>query len=188
MSAFTSRREQRLWLWVLAVVLAIYSSLGLAGRLAEELRKRNLLEISFAAGLLLMVAAIIWGALRRRSGRREIWVLLGVAVAYGMVVVRMGIDPAERTHLFEYGLVAVLTHQALVERVRNGRYVPVPAVFAIAITALLGWLDEGIQLLFPNRVYDIRDVGFNALAAVMAVVASLILERARRWDRMFSRR
>jgi len=27
------------------------------------------------------------------------------------------------------------------------------------------WLDEGIQWLLPGRVYDLRDVGFNALAA-----------------------
>ena len=53
----------------------------------------------------------------------------------------------------------------------------------MAATVLLGWLDEGIQWLLPNRVYDIRDVGFNALAAVMAVGASLALSRARQWER-----
>ncbi len=112
---------------------------------------------------------------------------LGVTAVYGMVVVRMGIGPEERTHLFEYGLVAVLLHQALGERRRNGRRVPAPALQAIALTALLGWLDEGIQALLPDRVYDLRDVGTNAVAAVMAVVASAALARARRWDRLARR-
>jgi hypothetical protein len=33
----------------------------------------------------------------------------------------------------------------------------------------------------PNRIYEIRDVAFNALAALMAIVASLVLECVRRW-------
>ncbi|MCK5438818.1 MAG: hypothetical protein KAI97_02690 [Gemmatimonadetes bacterium] len=92
--------------------MAIYSTLGLAGTLAEALRERNLLDASFVVGFLLVVAAIAGSALKRHRGRREIWVALGVTAVYGMVVVRMGIAPEERTHLFEYGLVAVLIHQA----------------------------------------------------------------------------
>ena len=60
---------------------------------------------------------------------------------------------------------------------------PVPAVLAIVATALLGWLDEAIQLFLPDRVYDLRDVGFNALAGLMAVVASAALAWARRRSR-----
>ena len=180
MSNFTSDRERRLWFWALAVVVAIYSTLGLAGTLAEALRERNLLDGSFAVGLLLLVAAIAASAVKRRPGRREIWVALGVTAVYGMALLRMGLGPEERTHLIEYGLVAVLIHHALAERLRHGRRVPVPAVLAVAATALLGWLDEGIQALIPNRVYELRDVGFNALAGLMAIAASLALARARR--------
>ena len=101
---FTSDRERRLWLWALAVVVAIYSTLGPAETLAGALRERNLLRTSFALVLLL-----------------------------------------------------------------------VPAALAVGATALLGWIDEGIQAILPNRVYDIRDVGFNALAGLMAVAAGLVL-------------
>jgi hypothetical protein len=181
MPLFTSDRERHLWFYALLVVVAIYSTLGLAGTLAEVLRQRNLLDVSFVVGFLLVVAAIVGSVLRRRPGRREIWVALGVTAVYGMVVVRMGISPMERTHLFEYGLVAVLIYQALTERVRNGGHVPIPAVFTIVVTALLGWFDEGIQALLPNRVYDLRDVGVNALAGLMAISASVALARARRW-------
>ena len=65
---------------------------------------------------------------------------------------------AERTHLFEYGIVAVLIYQALSERAGNGRRVRAPALLALVATILLGWLDEGLQALIPNRVYDNFDV------------------------------
>lgn len=186
MSHFTSDRERRLWFWALAVVVAIYSTLGLAGTLADVLRNQNLLGVSFALGFLMVILAVVGSALKRRAGRREMWVLLGVTAVYVMVLVRMGVTAEERTHLFEYGVVAVLIHQALTERRRNGRTVPMPAVLTVAVTALLGWIDEGIQGTLPNRVYDIRDVGVNALAGLMAVAASLGIARARRWD-LFSR-
>lgn len=178
MSLFTSNRERRLWLWTLSLVVAIYTSLGVAGNVAGYLREHNLLAITFVMGLILAVGAVAALWLKRRPGRGEIWVALGVTAVYFMVWNRIE-NPAERTHLFEYGLVAVFIYQALSERVYNGRRVPAPAVIAVVVTALLGWLDEGIQAILPNRFYDIQDVGFNALAALMAIAASLALEWVR---------
>ena len=88
--------------------------------------------------------------------------------------------PEERTHLIEYRLVAILVYQALVERKRNGRMVPCPTAFALVMTAILGLLDEGIQWILPNRVFDWVDFGFNTLAALMAIGVSLALVHVRR--------
>ena len=44
MSLFTSDREPRLWLWTLAAIVAIYSTLGPAGALVGALRERSLLR------------------------------------------------------------------------------------------------------------------------------------------------
>ena len=181
-SIFSSNHERRLWAWALATVVAIYSTLGLAGALAERLRAEGLLVASFVLGFALVLTAVAASALRRRPGRYELWAAVGVTAVYGMIIVRMGIAPEERTHLFEYMLVGALLHQALAERARNGRRVPAPAVLTVILTAAIGWIDEGIQAVLPNRVYDLRDVGFNALAGLMAVVAGLVLARARRWD------
>jgi len=184
MSLFTSRREKWLWIWILAVVFAIYSTLGLAGTLAELLRNRGLLDAFFVFSALLVLVIILIQGLRPRPHGIGVVVVLSIAVAYFMVFVRMGIPIEERTHLIEYGVVAVLVHEALKERASQGRHVPVPALVALVVTILLGWLDEGIQAILPNRVYDIRDVGFNALAGLMAIVASVTLTWAqRRWGR-----
>jgi hypothetical protein len=41
-------------------------------------------------------------------------------------------------------------------------------------------LDEAIQGMLPNRVFDLRDVGFNAFAGFMVVVARLAMAPPRR--------
>ncbi len=176
-SFFTSARERRLWFLSVVVVAAIYSTLGLAGTLADVLREHDLIPAAVLLLMLLVTAAIVGSGLKRRPGRREVWMAFGVAAVYGMAVLRMGGSPEERTHLFEYGIVAVLIYHALRERSRNGRRVRAPALLALAVTALLGWLDEGIQALLPNRVYDTFDVVSNALAALMAITANLAVTR-----------
>ena len=57
-------------------------------------------------------------------------------------MVRMPV-PESHSHLFEYGLVAMLIDQALTERRSNSRRVPVPPLLALVATAGLGWIDEG---------------------------------------------
>ena len=98
-----------------------------------------------------------------------------------MVAESVFATPEERTHLFEYSLVAALVHEALLERRENGRRVPAPAILALVISIALGWLDEGIQSLLPNRVYDNIDVLFNALAATIIISARSILAFVGRW-------
>jgi len=53
-------------------------------------------------------------------------------------------------------------------------------MFDFDLLILIGVLDECIQAFLPNRVFDPLDILFNALAAVMAVVASAALTWARR--------
>ena len=177
---FTSARERRLWLWTLVVVVAIYSTLGLARSLAGALGDRGLLGAgAFITGCLLVLATVVTSGLRRRPGGAEVFVALGVAAAYLLVFVRMAI-PTERSHVVEYGVVAVLVHEALSERALGGRRVPVPAVLAVVVTTLVGAVDEGLQAFLPSRVFDPVDMLFNALAALLAVGASVALAWARR--------
>ena len=178
---FTSDRERRLWAWTVAVVVAIYATLGLARTLAGLLRDRNLLDNTAVFAMLVVVAGIVTLALKTRPGGAEIGVALGVAAVYLLMFIRMAI-PEERTHLIEYSVVAVLIYEALTERASHGHRVPKPALLAILATSLVGVLDEFIQLFLPCRVFDPIDIGFNVLAAVMAIAASLALARAGRKD------
>jgi len=177
---FTSRRERRLCLSTVAALAVIYSTMGLMPELAAILREGNLLGLSSTTALLIVGVAIALQWAKTRPGRHEIGAALGVVAVFSMAASRSTF--AERTHLFEYGMVAVLIYQALTERRRNGRPVPVPSVLAVVATALLGWLDEGIQSLIPSRVYDIDDVLVNAVSGLVAIASSLFLAWAQRLD------
>ena len=177
-SVFNSPRERRLWTWTAVVVVGIYSSLGLARTLADQLRDRDLVDGVFVFAFGIAVVAVAEVGLRARPGGLELGVFLGVVAVYLMVFARMGI-PEERTHLFEYGIVTVLIHEALRERAANGRGGCAAALLAIGIGSALGVLDELIQGILPTRVFDPVDLGFNVLAAVMAVSASSSLRWAR---------
>ncbi len=175
---FTSGRERRLWLSTLAIVAAIYSTLGLAGSLADVLDNRDLTTVSFAVGILLIGVTVVTQGLRTKTSGAEIGVALGVVVVYLMVLLRMAL--AERSHLIEYGVVASFIYEALKERAGQGSRVPVPGVLAVLATGAVGVLDEGIQLFLYTRVFDPVDMLFNTLAGMMAVLARVALARARR--------
>ncbi len=179
MSLFSSRRERRLWIWTLLVVAAIYSTLGLATAWAGLLQDSGLLSFFFVGAGLLIGSAVVTRGLRVRPGGLEIAVALGVAAVYGLVFVRMALE-TERSHLIEYGVVALLIYEALTERASQGRRVPAPALLAFLLAVVVGAVDEGIQATIPVRVFDPLDILFNALAAFMAVAGSAALAWARR--------
>jgi len=178
-SFFSSDQERRLWLWAVAVVVAIYSTLGPARTLAVALRDNGLDVGLFILGCLLVLAAVVTQGLKTRPGGVEIAVALGVTAVYLMVFVRIAIL-TERSHLIEYGVVAIFIYEALAERASQGRRVPVPALLAVLATSLVGVFDECIQAFLPSRVFDAQDILFNVLAAVMAVGTSVALDWARR--------
>ena len=179
MSLFSSTREKRLWVWTLVVVAAIYSTLGLTATLAKILHERGIFEGIFVFAFFLMLVAVLTQGLRARPRGVEIGIVIGIAAVYIMLFARMGI--VERTHLFEYSIVATLIYEALKERDSQGHPVRAPAVLAILISSLVGVLDEFIQMFLPSRVFDPIDMGFNTLASFMAVLGNVILTWARSW-------
>ncbi len=176
---FSSPRERRLWLWTLTVVVAIYSTLGLARSLAVELRHRGLIDAAFVWAFVLILVAIAALGLKARPRGLEIGVAAGILAVYAMVFIRMAL-PEERTHVVEYGVVAILIHEALTERASRDWRVPPPALTAIGVTIVVGAVDEFIQLFVPSRVFDPVDIFVNSVSAFMAVLAKLALGLAGR--------
>lgn len=178
MPHFSSTRERRLWLWTLAVIAAIFATLGLTGSFDEVLDNDDLAAVVFVLAMLLIAATVLAQGLRSRPRGAEIAVALGIAAVYLMLLLRLTMS--ERTHLIEYGVLAVFIHAALTERAHQGRHIPLPALVAVLAATAMGAIDEAIQLAIPSRVFDSEDILFNALAALAAVAASATLTWVRR--------
>jgi len=175
---FVSRRERRLWVWTMIIVAGIYSTLGVTPKLVPLVSHPVVSGILFAGCLLLTGMMILTQGLQVRPHKLEIGVGLGVLAVYLLLLVRLTLP--ERSHLMEYGIVAVFLYEALIERKRAGRRVPFPALLAIAGTWMLGTCDELIQAILPTRVFEWQDILFNLLAGLLATTAMVILHRVRK--------
>ena len=178
MIKFTSKREKRLWIWILVIIIGIYSLIFIGRPLSGYLRERAMLTNAFWVAIWLTLATVLWHGWKRKIGQLEIGLWMGVAAVYLLVFLRMAV-PEERSHLIEYSVLAVFIHEALKERKNNGGDVWRPAILAIMLTTTIGLLDEVIQLFVPERVFDPVDMLFNTGAAIMAIVASTAITWSR---------
>lgn len=189
MSLFSSKRERRLWLALVIVLAAIYATLGqtpaIVAALGTDIIESAEANLVFALLILLVVIPIFF--IDKRLAHVEIAVGIGIAAVYLLAWLRLG-SWEERSHLFEYALVAALVHEALLERKSKGRRVPLPALLALIISVSLGLLDECVQAVLPNRVFDPIDVAFNSLAATMIIGARFVWAWLSNWIRIRRRK
>ena len=178
MPLFISPLEKRLWSCVIAVLIAIFSMLFIGQPLIHLLSNQNVQAIFFLLGMLLVGVIILLHGLKPTTSKTEIIILLGIIAVFLMFFLRLGLT--ERSHLIEYSVLAIFMHKALLERRKNGCSVPLPALLAFMGTFLIGILDEGIQIILPNRVFDIEDIVFNGMAAAMAIGTSIVLTLVRK--------
>ena len=180
MALFRTGRERRLWLAVAAAVVALLAALYPMQFALDALRSRNLLRFTISV-LFILCAAAVAGALVRRRAPLLAWLLVAlVGAIYTAIALAMEV-PQERLHLVEYGALALLIRTAIAESaaVRQlGNRVSNVGVWALGLATAVGWLDEAVQGVLPNRMYDLRDVAFNALAAALALCAAAALRGA----------
>jgi hypothetical protein len=142
----------------------------------NALRDRGILRISVAAAFLLAGTAMLALILRDPRNRRPrvILTLLIVLALYALIILPLG-SPEEKIHFIEYGIVALLAHTAT-----PAPWTPRTRFIATALFVLAaGWIDEAIQALLPSRVYDLRDVAFNATAGLITLLALTALRLSR---------
>ena len=151
------------WGIVTLYVLLIYTTLGVVRSLSSFFESAGLLtEVTVLMGLLFTTPLLL---VKRPPLASKSYLLrcliLMVILVWGW---RMEIV-VERIHLIEYSLLGILCAWALAG---SGHW-PTWWPLAVGLTILIGYGDEGIQWLLPNRVYDLRDVIINALAGALGV-------------------
>jgi len=170
-----SPRVARLALATLLV--SIYGSLAFVRKLTNALRDAGHLRTVVGVAFALAATAVVVLLVRHPALRRPRTALLVLAAGalYAAVIWPMD-SPEEKLHFIEYGAVGVLWFLSLPPQWA----MPKRWVTAALATVASGWLDEGIQALIPSRYYDLRDVGFNALAGVMALTVFTVAARLSR--------
>ena len=176
----TSKKERKLWISALVVLIAIYATLFLGGQFIDLMIERRIIEQSTFYLFILLILAFIVSGWKSSGKRLEYWIYAGVIAVYGMALFRMDITTAERSHMFEYGLLSILIYEALIERKLNGENVKIPVLTSILGAGTIGLLDECIQYCISYRVFDIIDIGFNYLASAFGVLTSIGVRKLKR--------
>ena len=168
-----SSREKKLWFAAVSCLAAIYTAIFFARRVVDFLRARGELRLAVLMIFVAAGAVVAWRVVSARPGWRELVAVALCGALYVVVLSRLE-RHEERLHFLEYGLFAGLVEAALRER---GLKWSGPV--AVLVTLCAGWIDEGIQGLVPGRIYDLRDVGFNFTAGLLAVLAVTLRRAAR---------
>ena len=113
------------------------------------------------------VAAIhVHRQMRSLTAGRVAWLAGAVGGFVYFVLARMQ-APGEALHFLEFGVLGLLAFRALSHDLRDGLVYPC----AVLIGLLAGTVDEILQWLTPGRVWDLRDIAHNGLAAALAQIA-----------------
>ncbi len=160
--------NKRLLYWGLTLgwTLAIYSTLSIMRTISSYLEERLPFETVLTIIVCLILGATVIFFLQH-AGRLSVfrYVLLfavTVGYVYGIFTVKY---PIEKIHFVQYGVLAYFAFRAFACDLKG----VLPYIGAFILTALIGYGDELIQGVLPDRYYDDNDVILNAVSAAMAL-------------------
>jgi hypothetical protein len=164
-------------MWVVGMIALILMSLPLTpilwGAAARALGPRF-----NAVGYIVLLAVLAGFAgyvVIRHPGMGTVGLvpLAGFGLLYWLLLKYQCRFPSERLHLLEYGLLAGLAYRAF--RFDFPRLKAYVLGFLLAVG--FGIVDELIQYVLPNRVFEVRDIVTNALAAALGLVTVAVVLR-----------
>ncbi len=167
--------RRRAWAYAGLMMLCILLTLPTTPMLWRSARKifgSGIDHVGYVVLFVVVLAAGIYiSRLRPGSRRFRLFMLLVFGSVYLYLIKYQCKYPAERLHLVEYGLLAYLIYAAL-RLDFSGR-----AAYALsfALASGFGLVDELIQYVLPNRVFEMRDVMTNVFAAGLGLLAVRLL-------------
>ena len=162
-------RKKLDWALVLAYTIVLYTTLpiapwfyyrieGLSGGLYGFYQ--NVFVLSTAA---ILMGYLAFHKMEKRAGP-YLWFLI-IALGYGLFLSWTELA-SERIHFIEYGLLSWLLMAAL----RHDFDGPKLLWLAGLIIFLLGFVDEVIQWVLPNRYFELKDVGMNTVGGLLGLL------------------
>lgn len=163
-------------MWALGWTLAIYITLYPVRTVCEFLKRTLPFDFwvnIFLATCLSGIVILFFRKYKVTDFRGYVLLLIAVSgYLYGLAKIP---HPEEKIHFLEYGILAYLVFRAL--RLDHGAWAAYAG--ALALTAALGWADEGIQHLLPNRYYQTSDVVLNAVSGLLGLLLVYVFQRTR---------
>lgn len=166
------------WLLFLAWTLSIYTAIPFARSMQGQVNDL------FGSGIFLPMVGVYLGCFLlyavyvciRSLGRQSILrvgylLLIASAFAYWMWQLRE--NPERTLHFVQYGTLSLFAYRALLHQIRNPSIYPASAL----LCGICGTIDEIIQWLTPERVFDYNDIAINFGAAILVQLALVLAIR-----------
>lgn len=160
-------------------MIFIYASIPLARKVQAFLANSGGRGIFLGITLLFLAilasrVALLFARNRRRVYPWGVPVIAAVSGAYWFLLHSVIVAPEEAFHLVQYGILSLILLQTLKEYSKDA------AIFlsAALLTVIAGIMDELIQWATPNRFFDYRDIGLNALAGLLTLAAASVFKPA----------
>jgi len=156
------------WAWGRAILFTLILLAGApwAAILSGWLRGHHLLRIVVgAASALLILYLIIDLRWRLRIVDWRAYAFLSVIGGAALLLAQGVTSVEEKIHFLEFTLLAFFFFKAVKFSQKGARLYGI----SLLLTTLVGWIDEIWQGILPQRVYDVRDVFFNACGGMIGV-------------------
>ena len=154
-------------------LFAIYAYLPFSGEILLSLIKKDLISIIVTTFNILAAAVALWIMLVVYRIRDIAAYILMSMLALVVVYFMSGLEvPQERIHFVQYAALAM----GILWCLEGPRFRKSAWIIAIALASFGGFIDESIQNIVPNRYFDMRDVGLNALASIVGAGFYAILK------------
>ena len=165
-----SERRWLSWTYVVLFSCAIFLTVPFARAIQEyvsgSVGRAAFLIIVALAGI--VAAYFAWRRIRARKSGTSAKIALGaVGAAFAIYTYELRQNPEEALHFVEYGVLGLLAYRALAHSVRDYTIY----FSATLVVASVGIIDEWIQWLTPDRVWDLRDIRINVIAGLLTQVA-----------------
>lgn len=171
--------EKTFWKLSVGIVLLIFSTIFIGNPLREIWSDQGGHALVFVLGMLLVGSAVLIGGLSGPHRWQRWAVRLGLAAVFLMFFLRLSI--AERSHIIEYSVLAYCLHEALKRNPIIQNRFRYPWILAFLFTIVIAGIDEGIQMIIPQRVGSWEDFAFDSGAAAFAIGINILLKTYKRF-------
>ncbi|MFC1570510.1 VanZ family protein [Candidatus Omnitrophota bacterium] len=159
------------WTIISAYILLVYATLSVVSVMWEQIDGLLGGKGPVVVMLLVLLAAILvlvhMVFVKKEKGAKEYLLFLLFLWVY-LALWKIAKMPAEKVHLIEYSILGVMVYNAL--KIDIDSYKWKLYIFGGVFCIVIALIDEVIQGILPNRVFDFRDIFINVMSSLTALM------------------